>query len=394
VGDEIELVSDGDGVVLLGDAGVIDRFLTAEGLPSRDLGAHRWSVVLGAGAGAVDTGAKIAETSGRWVRLTEKSARVMRESALMKGSAPGLERAIAMDGNKTKHILEIVRTSPVGRLSNPAVLANAAALMTQLAMQQQMDEITDYLAVIDAKVDDVLRAQKDAALATMIGAELVVEDAMTVREQVGGVSEVTWSKVQGTPTTIAQTQAYAVRQLDAIAQRLERGSAVGDVAKAAQSAEVEVREWLAVLARCFQLQDAVAVLELDRVLGAAPEELDRHRAGIRIARQNRLDTIAQSTERLLDRMDQAAGAANAKVLLHPISAQTVVTSATGSRARCSSSTSGGGSPPGGSRSRPAGGWTPLSRCGTGRWMQAPRGWAPPVSSGTRLSTARARSPAG
>jgi hypothetical protein len=266
--------------------------------------------------------------------------------------------------------------------------------MTQLAMQQQMDEIADYLAVIDAKVDDVLRAQKDAALATMIGAELVVEDAMTVREQVGGVSEVTWSKVQGTPTTIAQTQAYAVRQLDAIAQRLERGSAVGDVAKAAQSAEVEVREWLAVLARCFQLQDAVAVLELDRVLGAAPEELDRHRAGIRIARQNRLDTIAQSTERLLDRMDQAAGAANAKVLLHPISAQTVVTSATGSRARCSSSTSGWGSPPGGSRSRPAGGWTPLSRCGTGRWMQAPRGWAPPVSSGTRLSTARARSPAG
>jgi hypothetical protein len=43
------------------------------------------------------------------------------------------------------------------------------------------------------KVDDVLRAQKDAALADMIGVDFVIEEAMTVREHVGRVSEVTWS---------------------------------------------------------------------------------------------------------------------------------------------------------------------------------------------------------
>ena len=87
--------------------------------------------------------------------------------------------------------------------------------MAQLAMQQTMDEITDYLAAIEEKVDDVLRAQKDAVLADMIGAGFVIEEAMTVREQVGRVSEVTWSKVQATSMTIARTQAYALRQLDA-----------------------------------------------------------------------------------------------------------------------------------------------------------------------------------
>jgi hypothetical protein len=40
--------------------------------------------------------------------------------------------------------------------------------MAQLAMKQSIDEITDYLAVIDAKVDAVLRAQTDAVVADMI----------------------------------------------------------------------------------------------------------------------------------------------------------------------------------------------------------------------------------
>ena len=189
--------------------------------------------------------------------------------------------------------------------------------MAQLAMQQTMDEITDYLATIDEKVDDVLRAQKDAVLADMIGVGFVIEEAMTIREQVGRVDEVTWSKVQAAPATIARTQAYALRQLDALAEKLERKTKIGDLAKTAKEAESKVQEWLAVLARCFQLQDAIAVLELDRVLDASPEELDGHRLGLRAARQNRLELISRSTERLMARMDAAAGTANAKVLLHP-----------------------------------------------------------------------------
>ncbi|GIF09963.1 hypothetical protein [Actinoplanes siamensis] len=78
------------------------------------------------------------------------------------------------------------------------------------------------------------------------------------------------------------------------------------------------------LARCFQLQDAVAVLELDRVLDSSPEELEEHRVAIRIARRNRLELIAGSTEHLMSRMDAAAGTANAKVLLNPTTSRAVV----------------------------------------------------------------------
>jgi hypothetical protein len=132
--------------------------------------------------------------------------------------------------------------------------------------------------------------------------------------------------VQGSSATIARTQAYALRQLDALAEEVERTTRIGDLAETAKKAESKARDWLVVLARCFQLQDAIAVLELDRVLDVAPDDLDGHRVGLKAVRQKRLDTISQTTERLLARMDAAAGTANAKVLLNPIESPAVVRS--------------------------------------------------------------------
>jgi len=215
---------------------------------------------------------------------------------------------------------------PRSLLANPAILAGAARIMVQVAMQQAMDEIADYLATIDEKVDDVLRAQKDAVLARMIGVGFVIEEAMTLREKRGRVDEVTWSKMQAAPATIAETQAYVLRQLDALALKMERKTTIGDLATAAKEAESLVGEWLAVLARCFQLQDAIAVLELDRVLDASAQELNGHRLGLKAARQDRLEHISRSTERLVARMNAAAGTANAKVLLHPAKSPAVVQS--------------------------------------------------------------------
>ncbi|GAA4875152.1 hypothetical protein [Kitasatospora terrestris] len=321
--DEIQLISDGDGLAVIGNPAAVDRFLVSEGLPSKDLGLPRLGPTVNAAAGVAQARSEIAANAGRWVKLTEKSAQALKKYPLMKGSEKGVSRAVLTDRGKTKGLLEIVR-APGSFFTNPAVLAGAAGLMAQLAMQQTMDEITDYLATIDEKVDDVLRAQNDAVLADMVGAGIVIDEAMIVRAQVGRVSEVTWSKVQGTSTTIARTQAYALRRLDALAEKMEQKTKVGELAKTSKDAESTVSEWLAVLARCFQLNDALAVLELDRVLDTDPDELELHRLALRTARQNRTELISRSTERLLGRIDAAVGTANTKVLLHPAAAPAVV----------------------------------------------------------------------
>jgi hypothetical protein len=321
--NEVELICDGYGLAVIGAPTAVERFLASEELPSRELGLQRLRPALGAASGALQAGSEVAANSGRWVKLTEKSAQLAKKHNLMKGSDTGVSRAVLTENGKIKSILEVVNT-PGSLLSNPAILSGAAGIMQQVAMQQAMDEITDYLAAIDEKVDDILRAQKDAVLADMIGVDFVIEEAMTVREQVGRVSEVTWSKVQATSATIARTQGYALRQLDALAEKVDHKARMGDLAKASKEVESKIQDWLAVLARCFQLQDAIAVLELDRVLDASPDELDRHRIGLLSARQNRLELISKSTEQVLVRVDAAAKWANTKVLLHPNSARSVV----------------------------------------------------------------------
>lgn len=325
---EIELISDGDGVAVIGPPAAVEQFLSSRGLESREMGLQKLGSKLSAGSGVVQAGSQVAESSGRWIKLTKDSAKALKDLPPMKGSSSDVARAIVTKNGKIKGILEFVRT-PGAMLTNPAMLAGAAGIMAQIAMQQTMDEIIDYLAKIDAKVNDVLRAQKDAALAEMIGVEFVIDEAMTVREHVGFVSEVTWSKVQATTATVASTQAYALRQLDALAEKLERTAKMGDLADVTRDAETTVHEWLAVLARCFQLQEATAILEIDRVLDASPEdpgEVDRHRQGLRAARENRKSLITRTTASLIARLDTAAARANTKVLLSPIATRKVVTS--------------------------------------------------------------------
>lgn len=60
------------------------------------------------------------------------------------------------------------------------------------------------------------------------------------------------------------------------------------------------------------------------MLDASPHDLDAHRLGLKAARRNRLDLISRTTGRLMSRMDAAAGVANAKVLLHPMTSRAVV----------------------------------------------------------------------
>ena len=322
--DEIKLISDGEGLAVIGELAAVERFLVCEGL-THAVGLPRLGSVISTGATAAQVGSDIAANSGRWVKLTEESAQLVKKYGLVESKTPGVRHAIVGQPGSIKSWLQIAK-GPGSLLTNPALLAGAAGIMAQVAMQQTMNEITDYLATIDEKVDDVLRAQKDAVLARMIGAGLVIQEAMTTREHGSRVNEVTWSKVQAAPAIIAETQAYALRQLDALAEKLERETGIGDLAEAAKDAESKAQEWLAVLARSFQLQDAIAVIELDRVLDAAPDDLDGHRLGLKAARQERLELISRSTEQLVARMEAAASLANAKVLLHPGRSRDVVNS--------------------------------------------------------------------
>ncbi|MDY5785866.1 hypothetical protein [Corynebacterium sp.] len=326
---DLQLIIDGDGVAVFGDPHQVELFLSSNGLNSRELDMGQLvGNAFRTGAGAAQVGSQLATNSGHWVKLTKESAKALKLGKAMKGSADGVSRAIATTQNgKITTILEFAKPGAPGLfLTSPMALAGAASLMSQLAMQQTIEEITEYLQVIDEKVDEVLRAQKDAALAQMTAVGLVIDSAMLKREHVGRVSETTWSSLHGAAQTIAASQAYALRQLDAVAEKLEKKRKVANLAKLAAHAEADVEEWLAILARCFQLQDSLDVLELDRILDSAPHDLDNHREAIRAGRRARRDLISATTQRLLERIDAVALIANNHVLTHPQRAKSIVAS--------------------------------------------------------------------
>ena len=217
--NEIQLVSDSNGLAVIGSPTDVERFLLEQGLdriPSKELDLRRLGPLLSAGGATARVGSELAANSGRWVKLTADSARAVRQYGLMPAKTPGISHAMIGKPGEIKQWLQIAQ-APGVLLSGPMALSALSTMTQQRAMQQQMDEIVEYLQEINEKVDDILRGQKNAVLADMIGAELIIEEALIVRDQVGRVSEVTWSKVQAASMTIASTQAYALGELDAIA---------------------------------------------------------------------------------------------------------------------------------------------------------------------------------
>jgi len=307
---------------VIGEPNAVERFIASTGLSN--LPSERLGPAFTAIASAAQAGAEVASNSGRWVKLTKESAQNLQKYGLTPTKTKGVSHAMLGQRGSIKKWLQIETAG--AKLTSPAMLSGAAGIMAQMAMQQTMDEIIDYLATIDAKLDDVLRAQTNQVLARLDGVDLAIREAMSVRGSVGRVSEVTWSKVQNSAQTIHEVQGYALRQLGDLADKIQQKNRISDLVDTAKEAEGEVQKWLVVLARCFELHDAVAVLELDRVFDASPDELDRHRLGLKSARQDRLELISGRTELLLSRMNAAVGMANSRVLFNPKQSPAVVKS--------------------------------------------------------------------
>lgn len=218
-----------------------------------------------------------------------------------------------------------VDSGPGSLLTNPALLSGIGGLMTQFAKQAEANELKALLVKIDEKLDDVRRTQRDSVLAKMDRAALAIKEALTIHEHSGN-RETAWGKVESESGTIAEVQGSALRALDALADKVAGKKKVGQIANATEEIEFEVSVWLAVLARCFQLQDEFAVLEIDHVLDVAPADIDGHRVGLGAAQQERRALITEKTRKLIERMDSAGAIADSNMLLHVRGARSVVDS--------------------------------------------------------------------
>lgn len=322
---EIELISDGDGLVVMGDRSAIDRFLDHAGLLSKaeEFRLGKLSTVLGSAAEVAKTASEVVEQSALYLKLTPESAKRLKDAGgLTKTKTKGISHAMLGEpGKKSLKWLQ-VEDGPASLLTNPAVLAGVGGLMCQFAQQAEAQELKALLVRMDEKLDDIRRTQRDAVLSKLHGAAAALQEAMTIRRH-GGDPETVWAKVSGESSTILEVQNVALLALGALVEKVVGKSKVGDLKKATQAIEREVSIQLAILARCFELQDEFRVVELDYVLATAPANLEGHRLGVAEARQNRRDSVLERTTRLMEQMEAAGGIANANIILHARAAHSV-----------------------------------------------------------------------
>ena len=244
----------------------------------------RLSSIAKTGADAANAVSGIIEQSGMYLKLTPESAKRLKDAGgLMKTKTKGISHAMLGETGKNSLKWLQVEDGPGSLLTNPAVLSGLGGLMSQFAQQTEAQELRALLVSIDEKLDDVRRAQRDAVLAKMRSAAAAIDEAMTIRAQ-GGDPKTLWDKVSGASETILNVQEEALLALGALADKVEGKSKTGELKRALKEIEREVAVQLAILARCFELQDEFRVVELDHVLATAPENLEGHRRGVAAAR--------------------------------------------------------------------------------------------------------------
>ena len=191
--------------------------------------------------------------------------------------------------------------------------------MAQMALEQAVSEITDYLKEIDAKLDDLLRDQKDQTISKLAGISHMIDETMLIYQQVGSISETTWSKVSGCPQDIATIQAYAIAKIKGLTEKVEREQDPKQVRPMTQQIRQEIHQWLGMLASAVKMQDQVSCIELARVCQEEPEQLEAHKKGIVLARNKRLEEIEQSLNALGRQLEAKAKTVGGQVLLNPYS---------------------------------------------------------------------------
>jgi hypothetical protein len=327
VDNEIELISDGDGIAVVGEPRSVEAFLRTEELwdHSRTFDLTRLRPLLAIGSEVAQTASDIAASSGRWLKLTPESARLVKEHGLMETDTPSVRHAMIGVPGRLKSWVQVEQGTGAS-VVNPDALAGAAGLMAQLAGQQNMAEITSYLERLDAKADDILAKVDDTNLKSLRGAMLQIQRAQTMRELEGRVTADAWSELQGASGKLADVQGYALLQLERIAGRLENDERIGKLAAGAEEAVPEVQRWLVVLAECFRQQRSFDVLVLDKAMDESPAAINARRRALEADRRDRLSRIAAQTTELLLRMGAAVGSANEKLLWARTKSLTIVNS--------------------------------------------------------------------
>ena len=274
---EIEVYGDDDGFMLLGNSADIRQALAELQIEENH---------------TIDIGkAAILKNAHRAVKLFEimqKHSRTLGEIhqgfcrksfskyGLLRNKSTGNFMGVIGQAGKSG-IKGNVQFEAMAGVFTPDKVANIEMLMLTLALEQAMKEMTDYLKQIDAKVDQVLRQQKNAELAKFLSVAGLVMEAENELQHIGSLSDATWDQLSNSAQTVNELQQYSLLQLKDITEKITSAADTRSAKDVLTTVRPRIGEWLAVAADCLRMRDRIDMLKVQRFIdmGIDPDLFER-----------------------------------------------------------------------------------------------------------------------
>lgn len=206
-------------------------------------------------------------------------------------------------------------------LTNPAVLSGVGGIITQVALQQSLAEITTYLKTIDQKLDEVIRKVDEAKKSDLSGLLKTLREAMIRYEIEGAVDSHFMNHITNFHTTVNAVEDYAWDQVDAICKGLGEVRGLKPMMVATEEAQRQISQWLGFLANAYlaecRLDDFKLKEKREESLEAYHEELKT----LRVLQADRDRERATRVHDLYETAHEVAKLADKKLLTNRAAAE-------------------------------------------------------------------------
>jgi hypothetical protein len=191
-------------------------------------------------------------------------------------------------------VIDLVKTSGV----SPAAMGNPAMLAAAVAIRSAVHSLEVQLESIGAKLDTVLRDNRNEALGNIQGTTYILDKAFGYFEETGVLTPTLWDQVSGQAAALSQMHAVALNHIDGLADGLKAKSFGMRLDGAKKAASGELQHWLIITA--VALTNMVRMDSLEIIHGAAADARGTHARHVEQARERRLELTRSKVQKLAE----------------------------------------------------------------------------------------------
>jgi len=315
MGDQIDIISDGNGIAIFGSPDVVEEFLESFDLPATQIPESRLLGYVSRIASIASLVPQIAQGSSKWIQITEESAKKIKDFGLVPTKSDGISHAMIGKAGKIESWIQVIDKPSI--LMNPSVLAGIGTILAQQSIEKSLDEIKQYLEKIEEKLDTISRAQANSQLARLDGVKDSLRLAMAMRESTGKISDVTWSRLQTAPTTIFEVENFALRQIRDMVLSIDDQEDVSTIRAEMVKARKSIQIWMKVIADCAMLHDEFSLIEIEYVRDESPHEVESHRQGLKLEHERRMKSRFEVLQSIFGHVIIVGESADNQVMMNP-----------------------------------------------------------------------------